>query len=185
MPQDFLARIFPDKERADDANMPKAFFQVALDVPGYGDSVDSSASDSIHGFFNSKVLSEIIKSVSKAHAYCIVAYKEAAATLLQLMLTAPKLTSFIVLREPELDRIDIDSLHGIIHPCLSPFDPDGPPNITKAQRNLNVVLQQVWCSRQLSCSPHRAPPCRVAPRLHLASHPVLTPSQSAHTSSFR
>eukprot|EP00966_Prymnesium_polylepis_P081099 1878871-Prymnesium_polylepis.1 len=31
--EDFMAKIFPDKERADDSNMPKAFFQVACCPP--------------------------------------------------------------------------------------------------------------------------------------------------------
>jgi len=92
---------------------------------------------------NVKLLNEVIRSLAKQHAFAIVAYAQGAAAMLTALLANPKLTSFLVLREPDADSLDTDSLHGVLHPTLAPYDPDGPPTLVRATRSLNAVLPQL------------------------------------------
>lgn len=65
--------------------------QVAIDVPGFGDT----KAPSLDSFVSEKLLTEIIRSLAKQHAYAIVAYAQGAAALLKVLLEDPKLTSFL------------------------------------------------------------------------------------------
>jgi len=53
------------------------------------------------------------------------------------------LASFLILREPQTDTLEIDSLTGVLHPTLAPYDPDGPVAVVRATRSLNSVLPQL------------------------------------------
>jgi len=70
-------------------------------------------------------------------------YAQGAAAVFIALLQEPSLSSFLVLREPDTESIDVDSLHGILHPTLAPYDPDGPPALVRATRGLNQVLPQL------------------------------------------
>ena len=63
-----------EKEGNDD-NRPKAFYLVAIDVPGFG----RSESPNIDGLINVKFVSEVIRSVAKSHAFAIVGYAQVTA----------------------------------------------------------------------------------------------------------
>ena len=67
-----LEQMMPDKE-GNDENRPKAFYLVAIDLPGYG----RTESPPVDGLMNAKLLGEIIRSLAKAHAFAIVAYAQA------------------------------------------------------------------------------------------------------------
>ena len=60
-------------------------------MPGFGDT----KAPSLDSFISVKLLSEIIRSLAKQHAYAIVAYAQGAAALLKVLLEDPKLTSFL------------------------------------------------------------------------------------------
>eukprot|EP00966_Prymnesium_polylepis_P033643 782040-Prymnesium_polylepis.1 len=47
------------------------------------------------------------------------AYAQGAAAMLTALLAEPKLTSFLIVREPDLERLDLESLHGVLHPTLA------------------------------------------------------------------
>ncbi|KAL1523372.1 hypothetical protein AB1Y20_018315 [Prymnesium parvum] len=134
-----LQHIFPDKDSYNDDNRPKAFYQVAMDIPGYGQSEGSP----IDGLLSVRLLTEVIRSLAKQHAYAIVAYAQGGAAILRTLLEDPKLTSFLILREPDTATLDLDTLHGILHPTLAPYDPDGPLAMVRATRSLNSVLPQL------------------------------------------
>lgn len=86
-------------------------------------------------------LAELRHSLAKQHAFAIVAHAQGAAALLVAILKEPKLSSFLVLREPDIEMVHFDSLHGVLHPILTPFDPDGPVQLVRAARSLNAVLR--------------------------------------------
>jgi len=145
-----LTQMFPDKEGNNDENRPKSFYQVALDLPGYGQS-DGAPLDA---HVSVKLLTEVIRSLAKVHAFCIVAYAQGAAAMLSALLAEPKLTSFLIVREPDLERLDMESLHGVLHPTLAPYDPDGPQTLVRATRSLNAVLPQLtFCKFSLTKNP--------------------------------
>ena len=52
-----LAQMFPDKEGTNDENRPKSFYQVAIDIPCFG----QTDSDAIPGLITVKLISEIIR----------------------------------------------------------------------------------------------------------------------------
>ena len=121
------------------SHRPKAFFLAAIDVPGFGQTEGVPSND----FFGAKLLLEVIQSLGKAHAFAMIVYGQGAPVLLTALLRTPKLTSFVVLREADVSTIDIESLHGILHPCFAPFDPDGLTSQVRSARNLNAVLSQI------------------------------------------
>ena len=50
--------------------------------------------------------------------------------------------------------IDVESLHGVLHPTLAPYDPDGPQALVRATRSLNAVLPQLtFCKFSLTKTP--------------------------------
>ena len=127
-----------DAEKAD-ANRPRAFYQVAIDVAGFGNTGGST----LPSFADSEFLTEVITSLGKEYAFAIVAFQQAAISMLTNLLAKPRLCSFLLLREPLIDDLDIDRLHSMLHPTLIPWDPDGNLVHVKTVRNLNSVLPQV------------------------------------------
>ena len=71
-----------DHEDAGAAHRPKAFFQVAIDVPGFGDSKGSPQPD----FVPTKLLKELIRALGKEYAYAIITCSHAAANVLNALL---------------------------------------------------------------------------------------------------
>ena len=59
-----------------------------------------------------------------------------------------------IVREPDMRGIDVESLHGVLHPTLAPYDPDGPQALVRATRSLNAVLPQLtFCKFSLTKTP--------------------------------
>eukprot|EP00966_Prymnesium_polylepis_P266641 6160029-Prymnesium_polylepis.1 len=83
-----LAQMLPDKDGSNDDNRPKAFYQVAMDLPGYGQSEGTPMEQLV----TVKLLTEVIRSLAKQHAFAIVAHGQSSAALLQSLLQEPKLT---------------------------------------------------------------------------------------------
>jgi len=134
-----LSQILPDKD-GNDESRPKGFYLVAMDIPGFGRTERAGIEGSL---INVKLLSDVIRSLSKQHAFAIVAHAQSAADLLKTLLADPKLASFLVLREADTESLDVDSLHGVLHPTLAPYDPDGSQVMVRATRSLNAVLPQL------------------------------------------
>eukprot|EP00966_Prymnesium_polylepis_P148522 3430897-Prymnesium_polylepis.2 len=128
---------------ASDMNRPKAFFQVAIDVPGFGETQVVAEGGNEKAFSSAKLLHEIIAALGKDYAFAIVAHSAGAANVLNAVLQMSGLSSFLVLREPIISDQLIDSLHLILHPVLAPYDPDGATQQVRTVRNLNTVLPQV------------------------------------------
>ena len=72
---------------------------------------------------------------------------QGSAALFTALLKNPKITSFVVMREPDIEKIDADALHGILHPVFAPFDPEGPIALLRSARSLNAVLPQISCPK--------------------------------------
>ena len=70
--------------------------------------------------FNHKLLAEVIQSLG--NAFAIPANAQGAAALLNSLLRAPKLSAFVIVRERDIESIDPETLHGIMHPTLVPCD---------------------------------------------------------------
>ena len=130
-------------ENTDDANRPKSFYQVAIDVPGYGQSdlVDGLRAPGSEGFVNLRLLGEVVQSLGKEHAYAMVACAQGVSALFSALLKAPHLTSFVVLREPDVSAFDTDALHGVLHPTLAPYDHEGPVSMVRSARVRRTGLE--------------------------------------------
>ena len=46
--------------------------------------------------------------------------------MLSALLAMPKLSSFLIVREPDIEHIDVETLHGILHPTLALCDMESP-----------------------------------------------------------
>jgi len=102
---------------------PADFFHVAVDLPGFGytktsvQSLKRSAEkDGSASLCTSELLVDIIKSLGKHYAFCIVASSEGAAAVFSALQERPNLASFLILKEPQVR--DIDGLHSVFQPTL-------------------------------------------------------------------
>ena len=105
---------------------PAEFFHVAIDLPGFGNTKASMqtlkrGADEKRVADEGAVMSpdfivEVIKSLGKHYAYCIVASAECSASVFSALLERPNLASFLVLKEPQVK--DYDALHSIFQPTL-------------------------------------------------------------------
>jgi len=129
-----LSELFKEKDK--NLLRPKNFFQVAIDLPGHGKT--PSAPDSLDW---SAFLLEVIRALAKQHAYLVVGYGQSASALFNALLTNPKLTSFVAVREPEIDHVDVETLHGILHPVLVACDVEAP--LFRSVRQLESALLQI------------------------------------------
>jgi len=141
-----LSELFNEQTRA--AAHPKNFYQVAIDLPGYGKTPPMSG-----GFCSPKFLSEVVRALAKLHAFAIVACGQAASSLLKAVVEIPKLTSFIIVREPLIENIDLETLHGILHPTLAVCDMHS--RLYPSVRQLSSVLPQITSPKfALSTNPN-------------------------------
>ena len=86
-----------DNDKAD-LNRPKAFYQVAIDIPGFG-STPGPPHDT---FASAELLAEIVTSLGKEYAFAVVAFQQASSALLTALLAKPRLAAFVLLREVRL-----------------------------------------------------------------------------------
>jgi hypothetical protein len=105
---------------------PAEFFHVAIDLPGFGNT-KASMQTLKRGAEEKRVadegavmspefIVEVIKSLGKHYAYCIVTSAECSASVFSALLERPNLASFLVLKEPQVK--DYDALHSIFQPTL-------------------------------------------------------------------
>ena len=111
---------------------PVDFFHVAVDLPGYGFSKSfrhdgkkqrSSSSKSVTGGSSAAgplapadLLADIIKSLGKHYAFMVIASNDSAAAIFSALCEQPNLTSFLVVREPQVH--DMESLYAVFQPTL-------------------------------------------------------------------
>ena len=83
-----------------DADRPQALFQVAIDMPGYGQSdvVNGSATDGTLAI--SQFLQEVLTSLGKDHALITCVDGSATGPIMQAISETPKLTSMVAVRQP-------------------------------------------------------------------------------------
>lgn len=81
----------------------------AVDLPGFGytktsvQSLKRSAEkDGSASLCTSELLVDIIKSLGKHYAFCIVASSEGAAAVFSALQERPNLASFLILKEPQV-----------------------------------------------------------------------------------
>ena len=116
---------------------PADFFHVALDLPGFGytkPNVQSSKRAGSEQLCTPELLVDIIKSLGKHYAFCIVASSEGAATVFSALQERPNLTSFLCLKEPLV--MDVDGLHSVFQPTLIVADARQANSIERIEQAL-------------------------------------------------
>ena len=131
-----LGSIMAERVRSD-LDRPASFFQVAIDLPGFGATEDLLGKDEL---MSANFLKEVITSLSKEHAFAIVVETHAADALFQVLFEAPKITSFIAVRQPILEETEPERLTRIIHPVFVPWDPRTASAYVQTARKLNEFL---------------------------------------------
>jgi len=92
----------------DDTKRPSSLYQVALDIPPVGE-------------LSLQMMEEIIATLGKAHAYCIVAYGPVVVPVLSSIVERERLTSFVILKDPDAPSMPtklLNTMHMIMHPTL-------------------------------------------------------------------
>ena len=97
---------------------PTDFFHVAIDLPGFGHTKAALQPRRRSGdpIATADFLSEVIKSLGKHYAFCVIAAAEGASAVFSALLAQPNLASFLVMREPAAR--DVESLHCVFQPTL-------------------------------------------------------------------
>ena len=118
----------------DDSRQPESLFQVAIDPPS-----DLSLA----------VVEEIIATLGKRHAYAIVGSGQMVAPLLTTVVDQEKLTSYIILKDPDMPSMPaklLNTLHTIMQPTLVLMDwEDAPPQSRATARLLEATLSNYSC----------------------------------------
>ena len=136
-----LTELFNDRH-GDDSARPSTFFQVAVDLPAFSLSAGGKAGP---GSVLAGLLADLCMSLGKKHAYAIVAHGGACNAALQSVIESPSLSSFLVLRDPEVK--ETLPLHSVLQPTLlladtSPSTDKSPPCHASA-RKLTAEMQQI------------------------------------------
>ena len=84
----------------------------------------------------------MITSLGKEHAFAIIVEAQSCDAMLEQLLAAPKLTSFVCLREPIVESLESEQLHRILHPTFVPWEPKGPGWLVSSGKKLTEYLPE-------------------------------------------
>jgi len=109
-------RFIRQLPKADEVPDPvDACFHVCIDIPGYGRSVGNPKAIKETP---AAVLSDVIRSLGKSHAYALVGMDQATPIIIKALFEKPSLSSYIVMREPDPSIDDENVLFKILQPTL-------------------------------------------------------------------
>uniref|UniRef100_A0A7S3BNC8 Uncharacterized protein n=1 Tax=Haptolina ericina TaxID=156174 RepID=A0A7S3BNC8_9EUKA len=128
------------ENHVDEKARPPSFFQVSIDLPGFGASADEIP---IPQGITVPFIAEICMALGKQHAYGIIAHGTTCGALLICALERQSISSYLVLRDPDGVREGVP-IHRVQHPTLVLSDSEKANAKIKATiKKLAYELQQL------------------------------------------
>ena len=128
----FLTELFPVRQR--EVVEPRGFYQVAVDLPPYNkveqDRLKFSSADAMHR----AVMQDVIRCLGKTNAFAVVAADKGAEMILGALREDPRVASFAVVRDPELEEQTASQVGDLFQPVLLLRDSSDPAGADQAAK---------------------------------------------------